>query len=203
MSVAVSVPQCGSPLPSLLLRRFTVEEYHQMIRTGILAEDEPVELLDGWIVLKMPRNPGHDIAVEKSDAVIRKVLPPDWRIRIQSGVTLDDSEPEPDITLVRGPIPAHATSHPRPSELGVLIEVSDTSLDYDRSVKGVAYARAAIPVFWIINLRDRQVELYTEPIGPNPQAAYCRQRTFGETDVVPLELDGREIARIPVRDLLP
>jgi Uma2 family endonuclease len=203
MSVAVSLPPSGPPLPSILLRRFTVEEYHRMIRAGILTEDEPVELLDGWIVIKMPRNPQHDITLEKSDSAIRKRIPPGWRIRIQCAVTLDDSEPEPDLALVRGSIPSHATSHPRPSELGMLFEVSDTSLDYDRSVKSAAYARAAIPVYWIINLVERQIEVYTDPTGSGPQSVYRRRRDFKESALVPLELEGREIATIAVRDLLP
>jgi hypothetical protein len=120
MSIAVSSPLSGSPLPSLLLRRFTVDEYHEMIRTGILAEDEPVELLEGWIVIKMARDPPHDLALEKSDVAIRSRLPAGWRVRIQSALTTDDSEPEPDIAVIRGPIPTVAHSHPRPSEVGML-----------------------------------------------------------------------------------
>ena len=130
MSIAVSSPLSGSPLPSLLLRRFTVDEYHEMIRTGILAEDEPVELLEGWIVIKMARNPPHHLALEKSDVAIRSRLPAGWRVRIQSALTTDDSEPEPDIAVIRGPIPTVVHSHPRPSEVGMLAEVSDTSLDH-------------------------------------------------------------------------
>ena len=97
MSVAVSLPPRGSPLPTLLLRRFTVDEYHQMIQAGILGEDEPVELLEGWIVIKMPRNPEQDLALEKADIAIRDRLPAGWRIRIQSAITTDDSEPEPTL----------------------------------------------------------------------------------------------------------
>jgi Uma2 family endonuclease len=203
MSVAVSLPPSGSPLPTLLLRRFSVDEYHQMIHTGILSEDEPVELLEGWIVIKMPRHPEHDLALEKSDAAIRDRLPAGWRIRIQCAVTTDDSEPEPDIALVRGPLPSRAASHPRPGEIALLVEVADSSLDHDRTVKGRTFARAAIPVYWIINLRDRQVEVYTDPTGPDPQPAYRTLRDYGETDAVPLVLDGHEIGRVLVRDLLP
>ena len=143
MSVAVSLPPSGSPLPTLLLRRFSVDEYHQMVRTGILSEDEPVELLEGWIVFKMPRNPSHDLALEKADLAIRQRLPEGWRIRIQCAVTTDDSEPEPDMALVRGPLPSRAVSHPRPGEIAMLVEVAESSLDQDRTVKGRTFARAA------------------------------------------------------------
>jgi hypothetical protein len=186
----------------LHLRRFTVDEYHRMIRTGILAEDEPVELLEGWIVTKMPRNPAHDLALEKLDVAIRERLPAGWRIRIQCAVTTDDSEPEPDLALVRGPVPSSATSHPRPDEIGTLVEVADSSLEHDRTVKGTTFARAAIAVYWIINLRDGQVEVYTDPTGPDAQPAYRTRRDYGPTDMVPLVLDGHQIGRIPVQDLL-
>lgn len=203
MSVAVSLPPSGAPLPTLLLRRFSVDEYHQMIQTGILSEDEPVELLDGWIVIKRPRSPQHDLALEKSDVAIRERLPPGWRMRIQCAVTTDDSEPEPDLVIVRGPRPARAASHPRPAEIGFLVEVAESSLDQARSVKARTYAGAGIPIYWIINLRDRQVEVYSEPTGPDPAPSYELLRDYGEDDAVPLVLAGQEIGRIPVRDLLP
>jgi Uma2 family endonuclease len=206
MSSAVSIPQIVSPplalLPAHLLRRFTVDEYHQMIRTGILSEDEPVELLDGWITNKMPRNPEHDLAVEKLDAAIRSRIPPGWRIRIQSAITTDASEPEPDMAIVRGPLPASATSHPRPGEVAMLVEVADSSLDYDRTMKGQAYAQAAVPIYWIVNLRERQVEVRTDPTGTGPTATYRSRQDYGETESVPLVLDGAEIGRIPARELL-
>jgi hypothetical protein len=202
MSIAVSGPPSGSPLPIDLQRRITVDEYHEMIRTGILAEDEPVELLEGWIVIKRARNPPHDLTLEKSDIAIRGQIPPGWRVRIQSALTTDDSEPEPDIAAVRGPIPTVARSHPRPSEVGMLAEVSESSLDHDRTVKLSAYASARIAVYWIINILQRQVEVYADPTGPAAQPTYRSRRDYGETDMVPLVLDGQEVARIPVRELL-
>jgi Uma2 family endonuclease len=203
MSVAVSLPPSGSPQSMLLLRRFSVDEYHQMVQTGILNEDEPVELLEGSIVIKMPRNPKHDLTLEKADVAIRERLPAGWRIRIQCAITTNDSEPEPDIAVVRGPLPSRTDAHPRPGEIALLVEVAESSLDRDRAVKGQTFARAAIPVYWIINLPDRQVEVYTDPTGPDPQPAYRTVQDYGETDAVPLVLDGHDIGRIPVRDLLP
>ena len=203
MSVAASPPPSASPLPTLLVRRFTVDEYHQMIQAGILAEDEPVELLEGWIVNKMPRNPPHDATIQLANKVLTPSLPDTWDIRVQSAITTPDSEPEPDLAVVRGTPRDYLDHHPGPGEIGTLIEIADTSLDHDRTMKGRSFARAAIPVYWIINLHDRQVEVYTDPTGPDPQPAYRTRRDHGETDDVPLVLDGQEIARLPVRDLLP
>src|SRR4051812_40189587 len=96
------------PPPAGPLRRFTVDEYHRMIRTGILTEDDPVELLEGWIVLKMPHNPPHDATVDQSREVLQAALPAGWRVRVQSAITLSDSEPEPDLVVVPGPAARYA-----------------------------------------------------------------------------------------------
>jgi hypothetical protein len=117
-------------------------------------------------------------------------------------LTTDDSEPEPDIAVIRGPIPTVAHCHSKPSEVGMLAEVSETSLDHDRTVKLRSYACARIAVYWIINLPDRQVEVYTDPTGPAAQPAHRTRRDYGVNDVVPLVLDGQEFGRIPVRDPL-
>jgi Uma2 family endonuclease len=203
MSVAVSLPPPASPLPTLLLRRFTVDEYHHMIRTGILAEDEPVELLDGWIVFKMPRNPPHDATIHLASEVLAAALPLGWGLRIQSAITTGESEPEPDLSVVRGRARDYLDHHPAPGEIGMLVEIADSSLEHDRTAKGRAYARAAIPLYWIVNLPDRQVEVYSDPTGPTPEPTYRTRRDYVQGDMVPLVLDGREVARIRVGDLLP
>src|SRR5436305_4096318 len=86
-------------LPPAPVRRFTVDEYHRMIQTGILEEDDSVELLEGWIVLKMPRNPPHDVAIDLAREAIETRLPAGWRVRVQSAITTSDSEPEPDLAV--------------------------------------------------------------------------------------------------------
>ena len=203
MSVAVSLPPTESVLPTLLLRRFAVDEYHRMIRGGILTEDEPVELLDGWIVIKMPRNQPHDATIHVISRVFSGLLPSGWDVRIQSAITTPESEPEPDLSVVRGSPRDCLDHHPGPGELGLVIEVADSSLDHDRTMKGRAYARAGIPVYWIVNLASRQVEVYTDPTGPAPQPSYRTRHDFADHDAIPLLLDGRDIARIPVVQILP
>jgi hypothetical protein len=173
-----------------------------MIRTGILTEEEPLELLEGWIAIKMARNPEHDLTLERVDAALRSRLPAGWRIRIQCAITTDDSEPEPDLAVVRGPIPAQAGTHPRPQNVGLLVEVADSSLDHDRTAKARTYARAAIPIYWIVNLPERQVEVYTDPTGPDTWPVYRTRRDHAASDTVPFVLDGREIAHIPVSEML-
>jgi Uma2 family endonuclease len=187
------------PLP---IHRFTLQEYHRMI-PGILREGEPTELLDGWIVRKMSRNRPHDVALTLTEDAIGKVLPEGWFRRVQCAATTKTSEPEPDVAAVRGERRDYLKTHPRPKHIGVALEVSDTSLRYDRHFKGPLYARARIPAYWIINVIDRQVEVYSKPAGKGRAAKYTQQDIYRPGDMVPLVLDGREIARIAVDDLLP
>src|SRR5262245_478373 len=105
------LPRLASP-PSRLMRRFSVREYHSMIDNGILTENDPVELLEGWIVSKMPHDPEHDSSIDKIAEALREILPKSWRIRVQSAITTGDSEPEPDITVARGPADRYDDRHP-------------------------------------------------------------------------------------------
>jgi len=191
---------CEEPLS---LRRFTVAEYHRMIAAGILQEGEPYELLEGWIVRKMTRNPPHDLALVLLGDEIRRLLPAGWFPRNQSAATTEESEPEPDLAVVRGQPRDFARRHPGPTEVGLIVEVADSSLQHDRGFKGRAYARAAFPIYWIVNIPDSQIEVYTDPTGPDPEPAYRQRRDYTATEAVPLILDGVEIGQIPVRDLLP
>lgn len=189
--------------PPFPVRRFTVAEYHQMIQAGLLKEGDPVELLEGWLVPKMVRNTPHDLAIEWTEEAIRSVWPTGWRLRVQSAITLADSEPEPDVAVVRGsnrPPPAH---HPSPPDIALVVEVADSSLAQDRNDKGRVYARADIPVYWIINLVDVQVEVYTAPSGPTAAPAYGQRQDYRPGDHLPLILAGQQVGQIAAQDLLP
>ena len=184
-------------------RRFTVEEYHRLIQTGALTEDDAVELLEGWIVRKASRNPSHDCALDLAQEVLRGCLPPDWRVRILSAITLSDSEPEPDVAVVRGPLRSHMNRHPEPAEVGLLVEVADSSLVHDRTEKGRVYARAGILVYWIVNLVDALVEVYTSPSGPATTPGYGQRQDYRPGDLVPLVIGGQQVGQVAVQDLLP
>ena len=184
-------------------RRFTVDEYHRMIQSGILREGEPLELLEGWIVKKMARNPSHDLALGLVEDTVGSLLPAGWFRRDQSAVITSDSEPEPDVGIVRGKRRDFTHRHPGSADLGLVIEVSESSLDQDRTDKQRIYARASIPIYWIVNLLEEQVEVYTNPTGDCDEPAYRTRTDYRRDQEVPLVLDGVEVARIPVRDLLP
>jgi Uma2 family endonuclease len=182
--------------------RFTVKQYHRMIETRVLTADDRVELLEGWVIEKMPHNPRHDGTVGRINRRLLRLLPEDWLLRIQCAITLRGSEPEPDLAIVRGPEETYFERHPCPQDIALLIEVADSSLLDDRRGKGVVYARARIGVYWIVNIKDSRVEVYTQPVtGKSPR--YREQEDFGRDQSIPLILGGKELARLPGQELLP
>jgi Uma2 family endonuclease len=187
--------------PPFPVRRFSVEEYQQMAQAGILTDEDKVELLEGWITPKMIHNPPHDLAVGLVEEAIRNRLTDVWKIRTQSAITTDDSRPEPDVAVVEGPLRRYAHQQPKPDEIALLVEVADTSLDRDRS-KCQLYARAGIAAYWIVNLVDRQVEVYTHPSGPD-SPHYAQQAVYKPGDSVPLTIAGQQPSSIAVDALLP
>jgi Uma2 family endonuclease len=199
MSMPTTINRDELPLP---MHRFTVEQYHRMIDAGVLTEDDRVELLEGWIVEKMPHTPPHDGTILAAQTELLKVIPASHVLRIQSAITLADSEPEPDLAVAQGPLRRYFEEHPGPRDLALVVEVAAATLDQDRGIKQRIYARARIPVYWIVNLLDGLVEVYTNPrAGKSP--AYRQRQDLGGKDTVSLVIDGKEVARIPVRDLLP
>jgi Uma2 family endonuclease len=183
--------------------RFSVEQYHEMARLGILTEDDRVELLEGILVAKMTKNPPHIVATGLAQDLLMRVVPPGWYVSVQDPVTTDESEPEPDLKVVRGDRRDHLTRRVGPVDSPLVIEVADSSLREDRTLKKRIYARAGVPTYWIVNLRDREVEVYTDPTGPTARPDYRSRRDYAPGESIPLTLDGREVGPIAVDDLLP
>jgi Putative restriction endonuclease len=202
MSVAMLPVRDGVAVTPPRLYRFTVDQYHRMVETGILTGNDRVELLEGWIVSQMPHKPLHDGTVTRVTRRLTPLLPEEWLLRVQSAITLSRSEPEPDLAIVRGPEETYFRRHPGPRDIALLIEVADSSLLHDRRSKGAIYASARISQYWIINLVDTVLEVYSQPRAGRT-SAYRGQKSYGIGESVPLVLDGRELARIPVNELLP
>ena len=190
-------------MPPLPVRRFSVAEYHRMIDVGLLTEDDPVELLEGWIVPKMPQTPPHFVSIQRIGKRVDSKLPPGWNVRLQGPITTSDSEPEPDIAIVRGDDAAYDARHPGPSDIGMLIEVSASSVVHDRKDKGQIYACANISSYWVVNLVDRWIEAYSDPDSSANPPAYKSRNDYRPGDQIPLVFDGQTVATFAVSDLLP
>lgn len=149
---------------TLKLRQITVEEYDAMIENGVFDEDDKVELLNGAIVEKMPKGSKHSAATNKIARLFFRVFDELAAVRIQDPIILDDySEPEPDIILAILRADDYKDAHPRPEEIYLILEVSDSTLGYDRNTKGEAYARAGIRQYIVLNVAEKTLEDYREP----------------------------------------
>lgn len=190
-------------VPAEPIARISVDLYHAMIDTGKLDDDARIELLEGWLVPKMPQNPPHVLSTGLVYDALQELVPGGWHITCQGSVTTSDSEPEPDVGVFRGRRRDYSALHPTPKDAGLLVEVSDSTLARDRGIKKRIYARANVPIYWIVNLPDRCVEVYTEPTGPAENPDYSQPRVYGENDCVPVVLDGKEIGQLEVKSILP
>ena len=166
-----------SPAPTLAgptRRRFTVAEYYAMGEAGILADDERVELLDGEIIVMPPIGDWHASRVGQFTNTLPVQLQGRAIVWIQNPVCLDDnSEPQPDVMLLRWRDDFYRDGHPGPDDVLLLIEVSDSSVDFDRNEKLSAYARAGIPEVWIASRPDRRIESYSDPSGDEYATVRC------------------------------
>ena len=183
--------------------RFTVDQYHRMIDLGILGKDDRVELIRGEVVPQMPQGDPHALALEILNRRLTRLLPDEFALRCQSPAVFPDSEPEPDFVIC---LPAHARgqSHPRPEHVFLIVEIAATSLPDDRGVMARLYAENGIPVYWIVNLEDRQVEVYTDPVSPPDGEPHYRARnSYAAGDQVPLVVAGSGLGSIPVDTIIP
>jgi Uma2 family endonuclease len=200
-SSSVSPARTSIPSVGILgsLYRITVDQYDCLVASGVL-DGQPIELIDGFLVQKMTKKPPHVISSEATRDVLLPLIPPGWRLAIEAPIRIPDyDEPEPDLAIVRGTRKDYTTRHPGPADIGLLIEVSDTTLDRDRGEKQLAYARGGVPTYWIVNLVDRQLEIYTDPT----EAGYRERRVLTAAEEVTVAVDGHELGRFFISDVLP
>lgn len=145
-------------------RRFTADEYQQMAKAGILREGDPFELIDGEVVAKMTIGPRHNAAVNRLNRRFVSLVGDSAIVQAQGSVRLNlFNEPEPDLALLRPRHDFYATAHPGPSDILLVVEVAQTSIDYDRTVKAELYARLGVVEYWLVDLNVDVVTRHTEP----------------------------------------
>ena len=207
MTVLTATPptKTGSiqPIIEEHLWRISVDHYHEMVNAGILTDDDPIELLEGLLVQKMSKNPPHRAVTLLLRRTLERLIELGWYIDSQEPITTLDSEPEPDVTIVRGDTLDYLDRHPGPEAIALVIEVADATLRRDRGIKKRLYARAGIPIYWIVNLNQLQIEVYSQPDQTAPVPDYRQQQVYQGVDQVPVILDGIEVGQLLVSDVLP
>lgn len=181
--------------------RLSVEQYHQMIAAGILTEDDAVELLEGWLVQKRSKNRPHTLSTQRTYKALERIVPDQWYVHSQEPLTTADSEPEPDVIVAQGSRRDY-TEQPTGDKVALVVEVSDATLQQDRALKLRVYAAARIPVYWILNWQEKQLEIYTDPAGTGDKAFYRRRDLYTEADDAPVVTGGQEAGRVKVGELV-
>ena len=186
----------------LTIRRWSRQEYERLVDLGAFAGD-PVELIDGELYVAEPQGTYHITFIGIVGDAIRVALPAGWIVRIQGPLALDEaSAPEPDVAVVRGAHADYMLAHPTAPAL--VVEVADSSLGFDRDAKGSLYARARVPDYWIVNVVDRLIEVYRDPV-PDPSARFGWRYASRTHHVAPdvISLLAVPSASVAVATLLP
>ncbi len=197
MSTATTTrPTVSSPSP----HRITVNEYERIIEAGALEDPSRVELIDGEMVDKMGKKAEHSYTAKEVLKALDGRLSAGWTSRKEEPVRIPDyDEPEPDVAIVRGSDADYEHRIPTAADVALLVEVSDSTLVQDRGKKLLVYAKGRIPVYWIVNLVDRQVEVYSRP-GKN---GYRSHKIFASGEQVPVAIGGQKLPPIAVDSILP
>ncbi len=199
-TIASTMPGASAWIPSPLYR-MTVEEYEAMVASGAFKGRNRFQLISGLLVARMTQNPPHTIAdILCGDELIR-VIPPGWHVRPAKPVRLPGQATmnEPDRCVVRGSTRDYLGRDPGPADIGLIVEVADSSLADDRELGAKVYGPAGIPVYWIINLVNHQVEVYTGP----GLGGYQSCAVFLSGQAVPVVIGGQQMGEIAVDDVLP
>ncbi|MBD1217294.1 Uma2 family endonuclease [Aphanizomenon flos-aquae NRERC-008] len=144
-------------------KRFTITEYHRLADLDFFTEDDRVELIKGEIIKMAAKGKAHSVCNTRLYRELFKLLEEKATIRGQEPIIINDSEPEPDLTIVKNTPDDYFLNHPIPSDIFLIIEVADSSLKYDQEVKLFLYSEAGISDYWIFNLMDYYLECYSDP----------------------------------------
>jgi Uma2 family endonuclease len=184
----------------------TIDLFSRMVESGLIPRDRRVFLADGRLYEKMAKTRAHGYVGAAIDRAVNRRLPDGWSLWPESTVVLDPTNaPLPDFALVRAANPldfAAPDRYPGPGDIGLLIEVAVTSLHDDLTTALEQYARALIPVYWVVDVLGRRILVHTEPRVVDGRGEYALVETYRPGQSLPLVLDGQEVARIPFDELL-
>ena len=178
--------------------RFTVKKYEEMIRAGILDENDRVELIRGEIVEKMPIGDHHVATIIQLNDLFSRLITGLVFVSSQNPIRLPDSQPEPDVCLLEWKVDFYRSGKPTPANILLLIEVADSTLEYDRTDKLTLYAENGISEYWIVNLVDEQIEVFRSP---QANGTYAQTSIHRRGEMISLVAFPN--LNVPVEDLLP
>jgi len=192
--------------PADRLFRISLDLYNRMVELELLGPRDPIELLDGLLVMKMPKGPRHVTATHRAFKLLLIRVPGGFHPRSEAPVELPrgpdgDSSPEPDVVVVRGDDELYSRRHPGPGDVLLIVQVADSSVAADRKALR-RFGWAGIPAVWIVNLRNATVEVYTGPSGPVDDPGYANKATRGRDDALEIALDGATLDGLRVADFL-
>ncbi|MDP1798228.1 MAG: Uma2 family endonuclease [Planctomycetaceae bacterium] len=203
MSSILTVPTIR-PQPvitDLPVWRFSVADYRRLSETGVLNDDDELELLEGLLVPKMPKNPPHILVCKLLRRYLERLLGDGWHVATQDPLSTEDSEPEPDLAVLRGCEEDYGDRLPTSADSPLVIEVADTTLSRDRGIKRRIYARTGIQHYWIANVAEKTIEVYSEPIGEMETPGFASLQKYSLGESVPVELDGQKRGEIAVASI--
>jgi Uma2 family endonuclease len=203
MSIAATESTLPGPAASAsrpLHYRFNVAQFCQMLRDETIGPQERVELIDGLVVNKVSKNPPHILVGKLLFSALQGMVPAGWHVTKDDDVVVSDhDQPQPDLAVVRDSPRDYLARYATAAEIALAALISESTLASDRMIKMPRYAAGNIPVYWIVNLIDEQVEVYTNPVG----ATYADRTVFAHGQDIPVVIDGRLVGRIAVSEILP
>ena len=186
------------------LYRIGRERFERMVAAGLFEDDRAVFLWQGRLVRQMTAGHAHFITVSLLYQALLALLAPGWTVIQEQPVAIDEfSLPEPDLAIIRGSLRDYLKRRPDALDIGLLVEVADSSLTQDRQAKLRVYAQARLPYYWIVNIPERRVEAYESPMNQANGPGFAVRRDYGAGQRVPVILDGAQVGTIAVNEILP
>lgn len=183
-------------VPAIARKKFRVDEVYKMMEIGILPEESGWELINGEIIRRMTIGSKHASTVKKLNRIFTNLLGERAIISVQDPIHIDEhNEPEPDVALLKPRDDFYAESHPTPQDVLLLIEVSGSTIEFDRETKKTLYAEAGIEEFWLVNLKEQTIETYSQPKNGNYRLAQILEKgeTVNSKTIENLKLEVEEI----------
>ena len=181
----------------------TIAEYHQLIESGVVVKDDRVELIEGRLVSKIQRTPQRHHSIWKAQSSLSHAVPAGWYVASGQPITLEEySEFEPDVVVVRGNARDYRDRRPGADDLALVVDVVE-AVGGDIEVRKGVYARAGVPVCWVIHTAEHRIEVYSDLTNINDFATYWEETDSTASDKIPFVIEGREIGGFTVRELTP